>query len=56
MQVIADGQVIQDHFQGGMSYIYVSAENGAPGLEYGSTGDYDGSKTESRIMRLSGFF
>ena len=41
MQVIADGQVIQDHFQGGMSYIYVSAENGAPGLEYGITGDYD---------------
>lgn len=41
MQVIADGQVIQDHFQGGMSYIYVSAGNGAPGLEYGITGDYD---------------
>lgn len=41
MQVIADGQVIQDHFQSGMGYIYVSAENGAPGLEYGITGDYD---------------
>ena len=41
LQVIADGQVIQDHFQGGMNYIYISAEDGTPGLEYGITGDYD---------------
>ena len=41
MQVIADGQVIQDHFQGYLDYIYISAEDGTPGLEYGITGDYN---------------
>jgi hypothetical protein len=33
MNIIADGQVIQSHFQGGMSYTYVSAGDGTPGLE-----------------------
>ena len=33
MNIFADGQVVQDHFQGGMSYTYVSAEDGTPGLE-----------------------
>ena len=41
MNVIADGQVIQDHFQGNMGYTFISAEDGTPGLEYGITGDYD---------------
>ena len=40
-QVIADGQVIKDDFRGDLDYIYISAEDGTPGLEYGITGDYD---------------
>ena len=38
MSIFADGQVVQDHFQGGMSYTYVSAEDGTPGLETSAPG------------------
>ena len=33
-QVIADGQVIKDDFRGDLDYIYISAEDGTPGMEY----------------------
>lgn len=38
MQVIADGQVVQDDFEGQLDYICISAEDGTPGLEYNAPG------------------